>query len=112
MGKEPENILLLKRKNDELAAARHHAHAIMEATTRAKWFSDDFKHLGKSELTADSSDFVKRETVFIQRHEVSLRDQITQVRLNNGPSSVVVLVDVSFRPPQNLFCWLWKIIFT
>jgi hypothetical protein len=78
MGKEPVNILRLKKENDYRATASHHAHELQKDIGTAKWFSDDFKKAGRSELNAQTKEFAGATTGNIERYKTSLRDQIAQ----------------------------------
>ena len=42
MGKEPMNIMRLKRQNDMFAAAESHAKNLRIANCEAEWFHSDF----------------------------------------------------------------------
>jgi hypothetical protein len=78
MGKEPVNIIRLKRQNDEFSDAVHHARDLQIAGCNALWFARDFTKSNKSELTAQTKEFVAKETSIIERHKVGVKDQIAQ----------------------------------
>lgn len=78
MGKEPVNIMRLKRQNDQFADAAHHAHDLSVANVNAKWFSDDFNKSNAVELTAQTKEFEAKETSIIERFKVGAKDQIVQ----------------------------------
>jgi hypothetical protein len=78
MGKEPKNILRLKRENDRFADASQHARDLQVCGCNAEWFTRDFEQSNKTELTAQSKDFFTKESSVIERHKIGAKDQIAQ----------------------------------
>ena len=78
MGKEPENIIKLKRHNDMYSAAEHHAHNLQVATTTAQWFANDFCKPPNSGAVPNTKNLVGKETSIIERYKVSAVDKMVQ----------------------------------
>lgn len=90
MGKEPVNIIRLKRQNDAFADAQHHARDLEVSACNARWFSDAFVNANRPQLTAQTNDFIAAETSLIQRHKVGVKDQIAQ-ELSSANQAVAAL---------------------
>ena len=78
MGREPVNIIRLKRENDRLAAADHHDRDLQICNGNAKWFSRDFEQANKAELTTQTKNFAGKESSVIERHKVGAKEMIVQ----------------------------------
>jgi hypothetical protein len=78
MGKEPLNIVKLKRENAMYAAAEHHARNLEIATTKAQWFAHDFCKPPNREPVPNTNKLVKKETSIIERYKVSAVDRMVQ----------------------------------
>lgn len=72
------NILRLKRENDRIAQAEHHARDLQVCGCNADWFANDFVQSSKAQITAQSKDFFTKESSVIERTKVGAKDQIAQ----------------------------------